>query len=262
MCYEKKLSEIPIVKASGGLARLEYCAGLLVYDNSEIRASGNETNHFQYHFSGQNLGTAGAYRYALAYAHENKIEWIILLDQDTSISTSILEKYDSIIKKDIDKKTGALLPIVKEGGKKISPCIVNAIGGMNTKKLNFTDGAIISGISSGAILRVEVFRDIIEKMPERLWLDYVDHWMYLFCQRSGYCLNRIDVTLEHKLSINNPRSLSQSRIRSIFDGERLYCRELSKAAYIFWFARASFRILRYTLTDVSYLKKVLSAYAG
>lgn len=261
--YEKKLSEISIVKISEKLDELTgRCAGLIVHDNSKCAQMEGAAGLFHYHFSGDNVGTAGAYRYALEYANKKNIDWLVLLDQDTSIDEQQIKKIDQLMSRPIDENVGVRLPHIRQGSKNISPCNVNNFGGMKANGIELRERCQISGISSGAIIRVDLFIDIFKSMPRKLWLDYVDHWMYLACQRKGFRLEVLDLTFEHELSINDMKSMSATRIRSILEGERIYCKELGKKAYVSWIFRVCFRIVRNSLKDMGYLKKIFKAYVG
>lgn len=261
--YEKILSEISIVKISEKFDVLtERCAGLIVYDNSKCAQIEGESSLFHYHFSGENVGTAGAYRYALEYAKKRNIDWLVLLDQDTVIDEQQIKKIDQLMSRPIDANVGVRLPHIRQGSKHISPCNVDDFGGMKANGIKLPKRCQISGISSGAIVRIDLFMDIFKSMPRKLWLDYVDHWMYLACQRKGFRLEILDLTFEHELSINDLSSLSAIRIRSILEGERIYCKELGKKAYIAWFFRVGFRVVRNSLKDMKYLKKLFKAYVG
>lgn len=255
--YEKNYKDIPLLKAFQKNILDNSCKKIVVYDNSVKKSEIINQEFIHYYFSGHNSGTAGAYRYGINYAIKNRIQWIVLLDQDTLISNENIEQIDKIIKIQSEGTIGAFLPNVMQGERRVSPCTVNKFGGMDCKISSKVVPNIISGISSGAILNVRIFQEIINSIPVDLWLDYVDHWMYLQCQRMGFRIITTNINLQHNLSINNLSELSEIRIRSIINGEKIYCKELGKFAYYLWPIRIFYRTIKCSMSNKSYARKIL-----
>lgn len=258
--FNKKLDEIPILEHTEKFVNLsKNFKKVIIFDNSQSKSNFLQHDAFIYNYSGRNVGTAGAYDFAIKYAKDKAIDWIILFDQDSTIDWEIIKKLDEYFKKPISKEVGVLLPSVYENEKQISPSKVNTFGQM----LDFYskhDYKFLTAVSSGSIINVNLFFKIFQIRPEKLWLDYVDHWMFLMCQRMGYNLTVINgYMINHKLSINDFKSIPISRVRSIYMAERIYCKNLSMLAFLTWHIKMPIRILVKTFKSPTFLLKLLQS---
>ena len=83
--------------------------------------------------------------------------------------------------------------------------------------------------------------------PKQIWLDYVDHWLFLNLNRKGAVFAYIDAKLVHDLSVRTPRSLSSFRLRSILAAEERFYREIGGKALTMMPLRRLLRAFRYLL---------------
>lgn len=258
MLYNKQLDEIPILNLFSKDIDLESgCHGLIVFDNSERLSKIQSKNAKNYYHSLINVGTAGAYRYAAEYAKKNGIDWLVLFDQDTEIDEKILDSYHKCIVNHCSNGTGAVLPKVREGARDISPCVVTRWGTMITNEKIYTNDADLSGISSGSIVSVKIISDVLLEMHNGLWLDYVDHWIFLKMRGLGYCVKCCEIKIQHSLSINDKKNISAFRFVSIAKGELIFCRELNLVAFISALIRVNVRLVRYSIENKKFAFDIL-----
>lgn len=248
--YNKKLDEIPILNLfSKDIDLKNGCHGLIVFDNSELPSKIQCKNAKIYNHSLINVGTAGAYRYAAEYAKNNDIDWLVLFDQDTDVDEKTLDSYHECIANRCANGTGAVLPKVQEGARVISPCVVTRWGTMITNVKTYSNGSNVSGISSGSIVSATVIRNILCEMRNGLWLDYVDHWVFLKMRVLGFRVECCEIELQHTLSINNKKNISAFRFLSIAKGELIFCREINVVAFLSALIRLNVRFLKYSIEN-------------
>jgi GT2 family glycosyltransferase len=178
----------------------------------------------------QNPGLAKHYNMALETAVAKGIGWLMLLDQDTTITSGYiaeaLDLSESLVE---DKTIVALVPKLIERGKVQSPHrpptlryptpLNTALYGATSEKLHV--------YNSGAVLRVEAL-SAIGGFPDNFPLDYLDHATFHNLQLRGGRLFLLRAMLEHELSSNQSEMLCHSsllpRQQSVLVAERTYYR--------------------------------------
>src|ERR1700684_1587567 len=96
---------------------------VILFDNSpkpldEVRLSFPCT----YRHAGRNVGTSGAYNYAMEFAEAAGVPWLLLLDQDTTLSAEFLPRmleYSHLLQE--RKEIGSVVPFIYSGGLLVSP---------------------------------------------------------------------------------------------------------------------------------------------
>lgn len=220
---------------------------LLIYDNSPQPPAALEPSTprcMQVH-DASNGGTAAAYTRACAVASDIGIDWLLLLDQDTALPETFLADA-ALALANSQGQAVALVPWVVQGARVISPSRVTARGGIVSLQPDGgpIDTTGLTAIASGSLLHVPTLASILP-FPEGLWLDYVDHWLYLQLQRRGCPVAVFDARLQHELSVFTPRTLSARRLRSILDGEAAFTALLGPQARRAYPFRLAARTLRY-----------------
>ena len=236
---------------------------LIVYDNSPTSIAKPTYSHplIHYKHNSENGGTRCAYEYALEEALRTGQEWILLLDQDTSLPDNFIS---SLIHSrgiyDINQ-VDVLLPRVEDQGRRISPTRINAFGSivpLTDDVLNAEAGcSSITGIASGSLIRTLAFSQV-PKIPSELWLDFVDHWLFHQLNLRGAKFSFVDVTLQHGLSILNMSNVSRQRLFSILDGERIFLASLGKIAKLIFPLRLLLRFVRLTFTCPAAAKDIVA----
>jgi len=224
-----------------GDRNLRHC---LVYDNSPSPTHKEDwPEGISFISDPNNGGTAGAYAAASDRAAQLGCKWLLLLDQDTMLPAAYLERAQEAIARAPD--AAALVPLVLHGDQPISPAIIDASGSVKPcERPNQKDG-IVTAISSGVLIRREIMAAI--DFPKQIWLDYVDHWLFLNLNRKGAVFAYIDAKLVHDLSVRTPRSLSSFRLRSILAAEERFYREIGGKALTMMPLRRLLRAFRYLL---------------
>jgi hypothetical protein len=228
---------------------------VLIYDNSpSSRTQGAKASPKCEQFHDPcNGGTAAAYRYAAARAKELSLEWLLLLDQDTSLPTDYLIRASAkLLSLSEPEMPAALLPWVLQGVEVVSPSSVDSIGGIQPllRDRPLHGQRLMTGIASGSLVHCESLAQIFPP-PPKLWLDYLDHWMFVSWQASGMKLSVFDAELSHHLSNSSVGSLSPRRLESILAGEREWLKLLPTAARAAYPFRLLLRALRYAAVDRS-----------
>lgn len=178
----------------------------------------------------ENPGLAKHYNTALNTAVAQGIPWLMLLDQDTTLTSGyiaeVLALSESLV---ADKNIVALVPKLMEGGKVQSPHrppklryptpLNTALYGEISEKLHV--------YNSAAVLRVKAL-STTSGFPENFPLDYLDHATFHNLQSRGGRLFLLRAMLEHQLSSNQAEMLCHSsllpRQQSVLAAEHTYYR--------------------------------------
>jgi len=123
-----------------------------------------------------NIGAAAALNQGISWAAKNGYQWILTLDQDTSIDPRLLDLYTNAIEKDFaGVKVGVLNTVYRDantGKLAVNPGI----------KKGWSDVAAV--ITSGSFFSVDTFRKV-GPFREDFFLDWADHDFCLRARASG-----------------------------------------------------------------------------
>lgn len=205
-----------------------------------------------------NGGTAAAYSRACREAADCGSDWLLLLDHDTSLPTGFIEAAAAAHAQQRLWPACALLPWVLHNGEVVSPARVTPSGAVVPlrKRWPVTADQALTGISSGSLIRVDALAELLP-FPSSLWLDYVDHWIFMQLRQHGARLAVFDATLQHDLSVSDIRTLSTRRLTSILDGEATYVALLGMRARLVHPLRLMARALRYAFQRPELAKHLL-----
>lgn len=231
--------------------RLQHC---LIYDNSPVpgKVSALPPNA-KFVSDPGNGGTAAAYRAAALHAAEHRCEWLLLLDQDSVLPPDYLEQVQNAA--EATPHAVALVPQVLHGDDPVSPAVITASGSIVPCARPGTTGGITTAISSGVIVRRASMMAMA--FPPEIWLDYVDHWMFLDFYRRGERVAFIDAQLSHDLSVRTPKTLSPFRLHSILAAESAFYRALGGRGRAMLPLRRLLRSLRYLLVGRPALARIV-----
>ncbi|MGY3855929.1 glycosyltransferase [Aeromonas intestinalis] len=153
---------------------------VFISDNSKEPYSidGGFSNGVFYHHNGGNIGIAAAQNTAIRFAKEHDYEYVIFIDDDSSISlvqiNDLLSSYDFL---------------ERNGYKVAALCAVpNQTGGLDVKKSIPKLERYLSSenlMSSSSITAVRTFNDI-GMFDESLFIDYVDYEWGWRARNMGY----------------------------------------------------------------------------
>jgi len=242
-----------LIAASGVRCAADDCLLLdhvLIYDNSS-QPRAKPRNHIPgciYFNDTSNGGTAAAYDRACSIAREAGIDWLLLLDQDTSLPRGFFESASAALAAS-PRRPCALVPWVFQGQKLVSPARVTSTGTIVPLqyKASLPLTHDLTAISSGSLLHVPTLAALMP-MPHGLWLDYVDHWIFFQLRSCRMSVVVFDASLQHDLSICTMKYLNPSRLTSILNGEVAFIARLGTRARLVYPFRLVVRIFRYAWT--------------
>lgn len=229
---------------------------VLLYDNSPIapvRAEIPGGGRTRYVHDASNGGLAGAYRHALELAHQQGCAWLLLLDQDTTLTADYLSKLVSAARTNsAENHVAAIVPILELGGRIYSPeadffyhlrhqfpyarnfPLARETAGVQTERVN--------AYNSGAAVRVSAML-AIGGFPSDFRVDYLDHAVFHQLQRNGFLILVLPAVLQQKLSHIDLNTVSLARHQSVLASQRLfvdrYGRTLDRVLYRLWLLRKS-----------------------
>lgn len=220
---------------------------ILIYDNSPSPAArplGHWSGVTWFH-DASNGGTAAAYALACCKAAEADIDWLLLLDQDTTLPDNFFDAAGECFAHH-ECHPRVLLPWVFDGGRVVSPARVTRRGSIAPLRFEPTlpTAYDLTALASGSLLHVPTVSTLLP-LPACFWLDYVDHWIFLALRRRGCVMAVFATSLQHHLSVCDVASLSARRLVSILDGEAHFTAQLNRAARIAYPFRVVARVARY-----------------
>ena len=218
-------------------------SSLFVWDNSpatghnEAPAEHSEAvAPYQYRHDPTNPGLNAAYTAALHLAAERGCEWLMLLDQDTTVTAAYLRE---VLTTSADLASGrnnvaALVPRLVQDGTVVSPFHPSAQGPVQPIDPNLFGMATkpLQAFNSGAVLRVQALQSI-GGFDEAFPLEYLDHATFAALQRAAGTVYVLCASLQHDLSTQTTGPLSEAalaRQRSILAAEHRFVARYGTAA--------------------------------
>jgi GT2 family glycosyltransferase len=236
---------------------------LVLYDNSPQPQTHTLSTDFPIHYvhDPSNGGLAPAYNFALARAESDEREWLLLLDQDTSLTPEFIsELVETTRALHAQSDVAAIVPKLMGQGKIDSP----STDFFDQMRRQFQRpqpaiGLDVVGIqqqrlcsyNSGSALRVTALRSI-GGFPAEFWLDFMDHAVFHALFVSGYRVYVMLATLAHESSYSDIGSLPSWRLHNILLARTLYVKRnggfIDRLLYRIWLLRHS-RNLRQSCKD-------------
>lgn len=232
---------------------------VLLYDNSPgAKDAGCALPHgVQYHAAEENRGLARAYNLALQVAAERKDEWLLLLDQDTSLTREYGEELTAVIEAvSSDASVAAVVPRLAWKGVVYSPesslfdqlrsqfphrshAFPEEQTGVQPKRL--------AAYNSGALLRVAALQ-AIGGFPAEFWLDYLDHAVFHLLALKNFRTYVMRATLQHPLAHTDPNTVPLWRERNVLSAQTLLVKRfgnlIDRLLYRLYLLRMGWRSLR------------------
>jgi GT2 family glycosyltransferase len=224
---------------------------IAIYDNSRLSQlnSGAANPPFEYRHDPDNGGIAAAYNWALDLAASRRSRWLLLLDQDSVLPSTFLHATMLQAKKyEEDPEVVAIVPVVRSGGRNVSPKRVGFFGLRPLpESTSGSQQAEIMAINSGAAVRCDFLRSI-GGFNGAYWLDYLDHWLFRQIYAAGKKVAVSECVLEHQLSVQQYRSsITATRYENILNSEAAFVTTYKpKLQLPFYLARLLFRSVRMT----------------
>lgn len=249
--YKRSLEESETIRTL--LEFLDTKNDLLVFDNSPEGYYENDTFDFRnlnvhYFHDSTNPGLSKAYNRALAESNKVGSKWLLLLDQDTTLTKEYIDEIIDLDDSSFDKNTVAIMPNVLSLDKKyrITPCKLG-LGGI-TKKVELKSGVIttkITGINSGTLLRTE-YLNKINGFSISYSLDMLDHWYFRKIFKDKKSVFLLKATIYQDLSVhgNFEKSFSLPRYLQMLKAETFFMEEEGFGSLFFYHIRLIFRSIK------------------
>jgi GT2 family glycosyltransferase len=218
---------------------------ILLFDNSPEKQCCSLAPPWDYYWSDSNLGLAGAYNFALSEARRVKCDWLLLLDQDSTLLPEFLSNLHAGLNAiQNDESVVACVPEVWMGNTPISPWIRKLFGNVPFRRKGKFVPRGIGAVNSGTCVRTS-FVDGLGGFDQRFWLDFLDHWLFARIERSGNSISIADQRIEHDLSVRDYNNgVSLERYRNILKAENLFTGEyLERFGRLAFIGRLPFRAL-------------------
>jgi GT2 family glycosyltransferase len=259
MPLEQSQTLISLAEAFSSHPELLEEYGVLVWDNSAIRLEDPKLSFpFQYGFSEKNLGVSGAYNHASSFAESIGCRWLLLLDQDTTVTADYLQRMLVHVREvESNQNIATIVPFVRSHGTLVSP---RKFGRMirNHQIPRLTSGIYREdayAVNSGTVMRVSALLSV-GGYSEEFWLDLSDAYIFQALYRDGKRMYiAADLELAHSVaSMDFDRQMTPERYRSFLAAENMYLAmyrsRLVNLAQTFWLmARAGRQYRRYKNKD-------------
>lgn len=236
---------------------------VVLYDNSPQPQSHTFLADIPIHYvhDPSNGGLAPAYNYALARAESDEREWLLLLDQDTSLTPEFIsELLTAAATLRSNAEVAAIIPKLRVNGKIESPSadffdqmrhqFQDPQPAINQDVVGIQQQRLCS-YNSGSTLRVAALRSI-GGFPAEFWLDFLDHAVFHALYSRGYRVYVMLATLPHDSSYSDIGSLPSWRLHNILLARTLYVKRngsfIDRTLYRIWLLRHS-RSLRQSCQD-------------
>jgi GT2 family glycosyltransferase len=228
---------------------------LLLYDNSPESHQVRGNFPFHYCHDPENGGLVAAYNSALSRAEEEGCNWLLLLDQDTTLTweffSELLACVKTLRKQD---KVAAIVPRLMAQGAIKSPAeyFIDYIRhqfkpGTPAQALEIVGvhSGRISAYNSGASLSVSVLRSI-GGFPKEFWLDYLDHAIFHALYAGGHQVYVLRAVLSHDLGGGEWNTIPIWRFRNLLNAQALFVKRAGRFSdrllYRLWLLRSIRRL--------------------
>jgi GT2 family glycosyltransferase len=209
---------------------------LVLYDNSPQPQPLALPAAFPTHYvhDPTNAGLATAYNFALTRAESEGRAWLLLLDQDTSLTPDFLfELLQAANTLCASPAVAAIVPKLLVNGIMHSP----AIPFLEQLRRQFLPpgkpiGQNVVGVlpqpmcsyNSGSTFRVSALRSI-GGFPPEFWLDFLDHAVFHALSDNGYRIYVMLATLVHESSYSDLGSMPIWRLHNVLMAQTLYVKQ-------------------------------------
>jgi GT2 family glycosyltransferase len=228
---------------------------LVVYDNSAQRQTVAESSLVHYVHDPANGGLATAYNYALGRAEEHGYSWLLLLDDDTTLTSTFLSELVACIPSlNAGENVAAIVPKLVVHGRILSPAehfidflrhqFRNYVQTSDQEAVGVQHGRI-SAYNSGSTLSVRWLREI-GGFPREFWLDYLDHAVFHALWAAGGRVYVLRSMLQHDLAESDLNARPWWRFQNALRAQSLFVNNAGtfrdRLLYRLWLLRSVRRL--------------------
>ncbi len=194
-----------------------------------------------YGHNGRNLGTSGAYNHAMEFAESKGLPWLLLLDQDTTVSEDFLPRMlQYSIRFRNQPEIATVVGFIYSHGVLVSPRRLRRFNRIAQipPTFNGISKQKAYAVNSATLMRVSALREI-GGYSDEFWLDLSDVYVFRAMHRQGrYMYVAADLRLDHSISsMDFDKEMSPERYRNFIAAESgyvdLYQSRLEQSAHLF-----------------------------
>jgi GT2 family glycosyltransferase len=174
----------------------------------------------------QNVGTSGAYNHAMELALSRQCPWLLLLDQDTSVTPHFLHAMLGYAEAFLGRpEIATVVPFIFSHGALVSPRRLLSFNRVRQIPINCT-GVLREkayAVNSATLMRVAALREV-GGYSDEFWLDLSDVFVFQRLHRHGkYMYVAGDLQVEHSIaSMDFDKEMSPERYRNFLAAESAY----------------------------------------
>jgi GT2 family glycosyltransferase len=200
---------------------------VLLWDNSPVPATDVSLPFaFELSHAGRNAGTSGAYNHAAERAQSLGCPWLLLLDQDTTVSAQFLLGMMGYGERLChEQEIAAVVPFIFSHGTLVSPRRLLSFN--RVRQIPVTFSGICKhkayAVNSATLMRVSALREV-GGYSEEFWLDLSDVYVFQAMHSKGrYIYVAGDLRVEHSIaSMDFDKEMSPERYRNFLAAESAY----------------------------------------
>jgi GT2 family glycosyltransferase len=183
---------------------------------------------FTYQHAGQNEGVSGAYNAAAVLAEQRGCAWLLLLDDDTTVTAEFLRgmlghaAQIAEVNEEKDERIAAVAPFLYAGSFCMSPRLWRFARHVPLPRpaQPYTETRSIFAANSGTLMRVRVL-EAIGGYNARFWLDFSDIEVFQRLHSHGFSVRIAgDLRLEHEMAmLDYDRRMTPARFATFLAAE-------------------------------------------
>ena len=199
-----------------------------------------EHNVYIHDNTAHNIYLAAAYNKGLAYAVANKFPYVVLLDDDASLT----EQYMNAVKQ-----------ATASGNQRMvwAPRLTNPRHQTLSPRHRWM---MKIAFNSGLLLPVSILQEI-GGFNTDYPLDYLDYWLCYQLHQRHIPILTLPATIMHDLSVNDYKRVSRERYQSLLLAEKRFAEETGKRLYYRLLLLG--RLIKWSLTGHLYIKETKNA---
>jgi GT2 family glycosyltransferase len=219
---------IGLAQAFAADASLAKQLDVLVWDNSPEPLPGHLKAHslplaFTYQHAAANVGVSGAYNAAAVVAEQRDCAWLLLLDDDTSVTAEFLRgMLGHAAQVADDERLAAVTPFLYAGSFCMSPRLWRFARHvpLQGRAHPYTETRSIFAANSGTLMRVRAL-EAIGGYNARFWLDFSDIEVFHRLHTHGFSVRiACDLRLEHEMAmLDYDRRMTPARFATFLAAE-------------------------------------------
>jgi GT2 family glycosyltransferase len=188
---------------------------LLIWDNTPGERKAPQEFVVEYHHDPSNPGLATAYNAALQLAQERGCTWLMLLDQDTTVTAGYLHEVLAVARA---THANALVPRLVHGGIVVSPFYPAMQGPVKPISASLCGLATepLQAFNSGSVVRVSAMMSL-GGFDTAFPLDYLDHATFAALLHAGGSVYVLGSELPHDLSTHTDGPLDDNALNRQMD---------------------------------------------